>query len=518
MEQALIFRDMCKTSNVSNRERGQATSTSTATNRSEELSRAASSCETDETKDHSSKKKKEEKDSKNNWYNLHPCTALSILVLADMFSVALVVPLLQQYYKDSGIDSISQREMLSSLFSTSQIVGGIVMGFLCDTGLLNRKTILYISFLGSAVSYLMLASGNSRHVIISRAIVGFVKQTMTISTSMLSTLTCTEQADNRLKYAGQLSASATLAFILGPSVGGFLYNHKGKKAPALLASFIFVMNTILAFFVLPNENDDDDVPPPQVPVPVPVDASQSSQSKPSSSSSSSVNKTNEKKSSSSSWSKITSFSNNLKNCFRSKQMTSIVICQLLYHWISRATNYASLPNYYEQMHGILNHQRGYLTSYTSILTLLSQKYFVPHLMLLVGSEALVICFAAAGIGFANVLELKCSFSIYLVIVLPIIAGANAMIRLSLKSTLMKEGQKSNSVGSVFAALDVMQNAASVTVPFYRTALLSSLGDDSSPEAWLQSSCLHWVLSTFVMSALLLKKTDKTTERRKEKLH
>ena len=104
-------------------------------------------------------------------------------------------------------------------------------------------------------------------MLLCRAIVGFVKQTMTISTSMLSTLTCTEQADNRLKYAGQLSASATLAFILGPSVGGFLYNHKGKKAPALLASFIFVMNTIL---VLPN---DDDV------LPVPVDASQSSQPK-----------------------------------------------------------------------------------------------------------------------------------------------------------------------------------------------------------------------------------------------
>ena len=92
-------------------------------------------------------------------------------------------------------------------------------------------------------------------------------------------------------------------------------------------------------------------------------------------------------------------------------------------------------------------------------------------MLLVGSEALVICFPAAGIGFANVEELKCSFSISLVVVLPIIAGANAMIRLSLKSTLMKEGQKSNSVGSVFAALDVMQNAASVTVQLYLVRLV-----------------------------------------------
>lgn len=56
------------------------------------------------------------------------------------------------------------------------------------------------------------------------------------------------------------------------------------------------------------------------------------------------------------------------------------------------------------------------------------------------------------------------------VVLPIIAGANAMIRLSLKSTL-KEGQKANSVGSVFAAFDVMQNAASVTVQLYLVRLV-----------------------------------------------
>lgn len=431
----------------------------------------------------------EEKESKT--YSLHPCTALSILVLADMFSVALVVPLLQQYYKDSGIESVSQREMLSSLFSTSQIVGGIVMGFLCDTGFLRRKTILYISFLGSALSYFILAFGGSRRqVMLSRALVGFVKQTMTISTAMLSTYTTPE---NRVKYAGQLSASGTLAFIIGPSVGGFLYNHKGKKVPALLASFIFVINTFLAFFLLPKEE------------------AAHTNTKPSSSSE------NEKKAKTSSWSKITSFSNNLKDCFRSKNLSSIVFCQLLYHWITRTTSYSSLPNYYEKRHGILNHQRGYLTSYTSILTLLSQKYFVPHLIQVIGSESLVICIAAGAIGFANVLELGCSFMLYLAIVLPIIAIAHAMIRLSLKSTLMKEGQKSNSVGSVFAALDVMQNAASVTVPFYRTALLSSFEDDTSPEVWLQSSCLHWILSTFVMSALLLKEPD-LTETTKEKLH
>ena len=40
--------------------------------------------------------------------------SLPIIVFVDMFSVALVVPLLFQYYKKAGIVSSTQRELLSS--------------------------------------------------------------------------------------------------------------------------------------------------------------------------------------------------------------------------------------------------------------------------------------------------------------------------------------------------------------------------------------------------------------------
>jgi hypothetical protein len=53
-----------------------------------------------------------------------PVVSLPILVFIDMFAVALVVPLLFQYYKRAGVTSATQRELLSSLFSGSQIVGG----------------------------------------------------------------------------------------------------------------------------------------------------------------------------------------------------------------------------------------------------------------------------------------------------------------------------------------------------------------------------------------------------------
>ena len=76
---------------------------------------------------------------------------IGILVMIDMLSVSLVVPLLHQYYKNAGVHSASQREMLSSLYSSSQIAGGLIIGFLSDLGYLSRRRILFLSFIGSCI-------------------------------------------------------------------------------------------------------------------------------------------------------------------------------------------------------------------------------------------------------------------------------------------------------------------------------------------------------------------------------
>lgn len=149
-----------------------------------------------------------------------PTIALPILVFVDMFAVALVVPLLFQYYKLAGVTSATQRELLSSVFSVSQIGGGLLLGGLTDARILTRKTLLFMSFGGSAISYLMITYGGFTALILSRVLVGMVKQTMTVSTSMLSQ--CTTE-DNRAKYMGRLESSMTAAWILGPSAGGMLF-------------------------------------------------------------------------------------------------------------------------------------------------------------------------------------------------------------------------------------------------------------------------------------------------------
>lgn len=160
-------------------------------------------------------------EKKTEGYNvLPPAVSLPILVFIDMFAVALVVPLLFQYYKKAGVVSATQRELLSSVFSASQIVGGLGLGALTDAKVLQRKSMLFLSFGGSAVAYLMITYGGFTALILSRIIVGLVKQTMTVTTSMLTQCTTKE---NRTKHMGRLASSSTAAWILGPSTGALLF-------------------------------------------------------------------------------------------------------------------------------------------------------------------------------------------------------------------------------------------------------------------------------------------------------
>ena len=176
-------------------------------------------------------------------------------VFIDMFAVALVVPLLFQYFKRSGVTSAGQREILSSVFSSSQIVGGLGLGALTDARILRRKTVLFMSFGGSAVAYALMVTGGFGFsaMVASRVIVGLVKQTMTITTSMLAK--CTTER-NRAKYMGRLESSATAAWIAGPSVGAMLYKYVDYKAPALVACFLFAVNTALAAVFLREIEQD----------------------------------------------------------------------------------------------------------------------------------------------------------------------------------------------------------------------------------------------------------------------
>ena len=77
---------------------------------------------------------------------------------------------------------------ISSTYQIAQLFGGVVIGAASDS--LSKRSILLLSFVGSAVSYMLVGlTGNTYVLFGSRVLVGLVKQTMTVTTSTISELT-----------------------------------------------------------------------------------------------------------------------------------------------------------------------------------------------------------------------------------------------------------------------------------------------------------------------------------------
>lgn len=422
---------------------------------------------------------------------LPPTTSLPLLVFVDMLAVSLVVPLLFQYYRNAGITSAKQRELLSSVFSFSQIIGGIVLGALTDAKILRRKTIFFLSFGGSAVAYAMIVVGGFNLLIFSRVLVGLVKQTMTVTTSMLARITTEE---NRAKYMGRLESSRTAAWIIGPSLGALLFKHVDQNAPAILASLLFVLNTILAAVLL---RDDDDMT-----VMEPTDHAVCFKKKAG-----------------------TGFLANLRSCFRSKSLGVVIASMLFFSWTTRATSYSGLGTYYEDMYGIEPHARGYIQSYQRVLGFVIQSLLIGPLLARVGGEHRAICLSAVVLALATFCEMQQSISLFLIVLSPAISTTLTMMHVSLRSLLTREAP-AESIFSIFAALDVLQNASAVTVPFYRTFLFwlmdgssqsTAMEGDPDPISWVLSSGIHWVVACGVMSYFLWpRNSDEVEEQRIKK--
>jgi MFS family permease len=429
-----------------------------------------------------------------------PTISIPLLNGIDMFAVSLVVPLLFQYYKSAGVSSAAQRELLSSLFSASQIVGGLLMGILTDANLVERKTILLLSFGGSAVSYALIAFGGLHALLLSRVLVGLVKQTMTVCTTILTYHTTRE---DRARGLGRLTASSTVAWVVGPTVGALLYRYVDPRAPALLACLLFVMNFVLATILIDRDHghpkgtgDDDDV-----------------DNDDESSSSATKERTNGGSTAAvaapptSKWRVIV---NNLRCCFGSRALGSAVATKLLLTWITKATNYSQLGSFYEDMYNLQPHHRGYISSYQQLLQFVVNVRLISPVLEWAGGERMATLYCVGIMAGAVYLESLRSLSLFLVVLCPVIALSFSISDLSLQ-TLVTHVAPPAGMFSVLAALDVLQNAVSVSVPFYRTWLFSHLPADSSvgamvgdpdPVAWVRASSLHWLLAAAILSVVL----------------
>jgi hypothetical protein len=294
-----------------------------------------------------------------------------------------------------------------------------------------------------------------------------------------------------------------------------LYRYVDPRAPALAACLLFAGNVVLAAAVLAPDDDDDDEreggreggatlsPGAKGPWPS-AGANGAAAEGP-------AGPSPPRAPSKGSLSLIAS---NLRLCFSSRALGSAVATKLLLTWITKATNYSQLGSFYEDMYGLQPHHRGYISSYQQLLQFVVNVRLVAPILDYAGGERGATLYCVAIMAGAVWLESLRSLALFLVVLCPVISLSFCISDLSLQ-TLVTHVAPPSSMFSVLAALDVLQNAVSVSVPFYRTWLFSLLqGDraagamsgDPDPVAWVRASSVHWWLAAAVLSVVLTRES------------
>jgi MFS family permease len=441
---------------------------------------------------------------------------LKFCLFLDFFSVAIIIPLLPTYFRYAGVTT-EMNGYIMSLYHLSQIIGGLVMGALSDY--FPKKNILILSFFGSALSYgLVGVTSNLSMLFFSRILVGLVKQTMTITTSIISshcqggTSTSSSGGSNqRAELLSQLNGARSLGFIIGPSVGSVLY-QLDSHYPPLVASMIFGVNIMICVLMIPSE-------PPSPPLP-------SSHS--SSSSSSTLSNNNTGKPPTGSSSPLRSLQN-LFSFLSQNHLFFPLFCPCLLLFLDSITTPAAIPSYLELQYATSTSSLGYIFSFASLIAFLCHSFMMKPFLSLTASlssssfftstsspahssaahaSALThtsstihtILFSLLLTLLANLCEICLPSTLlqYLLLYLPLTTLSTSIHHPLAKSHLLHATSPSMS-GTLLGIFGLMENGISVLAPIYAGILYGRLGYQ-----WRGVLALvHYGIGFMVLWAILL---------------
>ncbi|TLM98459.1 MAG: major facilitator superfamily domain-containing protein 9 [Actinobacteria bacterium] len=174
------------------------------------------------------------------------------IVLVDMLSFSIVLPLLPYLAKDLGATPF-QIGLLSAVYPIAQFFGAPILGRLSDR--FGRKPVLIVSILGTLAGFVVLATAHSLWVLfISRTVDGLTGGNISVAQAYISDITTDE---SRGKALGLIGAAFGLGFILGPVTGGLLIGVN-QSAPAWLGATLALANVVLVASLLPESLTEED--------------------------------------------------------------------------------------------------------------------------------------------------------------------------------------------------------------------------------------------------------------------
>jgi MFS family permease len=162
-----------------------------------------------------------------------------LIVLVDVFGMALVIPLLAIYAETMDATPL-QATMLISVYAACQLVSGPIIGRMSDR--IGRKPMLLISQVGTFIGFLVMAGAQSLWVLyIARILDGSTAGNLSLAQAYISDHT---EPSERAKSFGLVGIAFGVGFFIGPSLTGYLAARHGMTTPIYLAAAMSALSIL----------------------------------------------------------------------------------------------------------------------------------------------------------------------------------------------------------------------------------------------------------------------------------
>jgi MFS family permease len=200
--------------------------------------------------------------------------AIFFTVFVDLLGFGIVIPILPLYAKGLALHPSGWMSAISSAlgltdpgafwagtaliaFSISQFVATPILGRISD--LIGRRPVLWLSLVGSALAYLVMAmTGRFELVLLARVLEGVTGGNISVAQAAMADSSSPQE---RSKALGMIGAAFGLGFVLGPALAGVLsgshFGHQllqqhGWHLPFFVAAGFSLLASTLVLLFLPE--------------------------------------------------------------------------------------------------------------------------------------------------------------------------------------------------------------------------------------------------------------------------
>ena len=174
---------------------------------------------------------------------------LFLAVLVDLIGFGIVLPVLPFYATDLGADGL-HTGLLYTIYSLVQLVMAPLWGRISDR--VGRRPVIILGLLGSALAYTVFARADSLALLfLSRVVGGIGGSTIPVAQAYIADVT---PPGHRAGGLGLVGAAFGLGFVIGPALGGILYDLSpgSPAAPGYTAAALCLANALAALAWLPE--------------------------------------------------------------------------------------------------------------------------------------------------------------------------------------------------------------------------------------------------------------------------